>query len=145
MTMADKIVVLNKGNIEQVGSPLDLYHHPRNRFVAGFIGSPKMNFLGGGIAAANGCETIGIRPEHIDIVAPSQGGAAHDESLQGAAVISEHLGSDTFIHIRLTSGETVTVRQPGNVQITAGDALLLRPNKAHLHRFDANGVAIGTN
>jgi multiple sugar transport system ATP-binding protein len=145
MTMADKIVVLNKGNIEQVGSPLDLYHRPRNRFVAGFIGSPKMNFLGGKIAAAYGCDTIGIRPEHIDIDRPSQDASAREESLQGCAILSEHLGSDTFIHARLTSGETVTVRQPGNVPVAAGDALLLRPNKAHLHRFDANGVAIGTN
>src|SRR5207344_2530837 len=64
MTMADKIVVLNAGNIEQVGSPLDLYRTPKNLFVAGFIGSPKMNFIEGAEAAKHGAKIIGIRPEH---------------------------------------------------------------------------------
>ena len=66
MTMADKIVVLNAGRIEQVGSPLELYQSPRNQFVAGFIGSPKMNFVNGGNAQKYDAETIGVRPEHID-------------------------------------------------------------------------------
>ncbi|MFX8660827.1 sugar ABC transporter ATP-binding protein, partial [Acinetobacter baumannii] len=67
MTMADKIVVLNAGRIEQVGSPLDLYRHPANLFVAGFIGSPKMNFLNGAIAGQYGAHTIGVRPEHLTL------------------------------------------------------------------------------
>ncbi|MBL9057483.1 MAG: ABC transporter ATP-binding protein, partial [Rhodobacteraceae bacterium] len=67
MTMADKIVVLNAGRIEQVGSPLDLYRAPANLFVAGFIGSPKMNFITGAEAAKHGATTIGIRPEHVMI------------------------------------------------------------------------------
>ena len=67
MTMADKIVVLQAGNIEQVGSPLDLYNHPANAFVAGFIGSPRMNLLEGADAQAMGATTIGVRPEHLDI------------------------------------------------------------------------------
>ncbi|MEY4985078.1 MAG: hypothetical protein RIR62_3344, partial [Pseudomonadota bacterium] len=66
MTMADKIVVLNAGRIEQVGSPLDLYHRPANVFVAGFIGSPRMNLIGGAEAARHGAATIGVRPEHLD-------------------------------------------------------------------------------
>jgi multiple sugar transport system ATP-binding protein len=67
MTMADKIVVLNAGNIEQVGSPLELYRNPANLFVAGFIGSPKMNLLEGATAEKHGAKTIGARPEHIRI------------------------------------------------------------------------------
>lgn len=65
MTMADKIVVLNAGRIEQVGSPLELYRNPRNLFVAGFIGSPKMNFITGEIATGHGAHTLGVRPEHL--------------------------------------------------------------------------------
>ena len=67
MTMADKIVVLNAGNIEQVGSPMELYKTPKNLFVAGFIGSPKMNLIEGAPAAKHGAKTIGIRPEHLDV------------------------------------------------------------------------------
>src|SRR5690606_9702805 len=67
MTMADKIVVLNRGNIEQVGSPLDLYSRPRNLFVAGFIGSPKMNLIEGGFAISKDARTVGIRPEHFTL------------------------------------------------------------------------------
>ncbi|TIO38549.1 MAG: sugar ABC transporter ATP-binding protein, partial [Mesorhizobium sp.] len=67
MTMADKIVVLNAGNIEQVGSPMELYKTPKNLFVAGFIGSPKMNLIEGAPADKYGAKTIGIRPEHINI------------------------------------------------------------------------------
>ncbi len=67
MTMADSIVVLNSGRIEQVGSPLELYNRPTNLFVAGFIGSPKMNLIGGSIAAAHDATTIGVRPEHIQV------------------------------------------------------------------------------
>jgi multiple sugar transport system ATP-binding protein len=67
MTMADKIVVLNAGRVEQVGSPLELYNAPKNTFVAGFIGSPKMNLIEGPEAAKHGAATIGVRPEHLDI------------------------------------------------------------------------------
>ena len=67
MTMADKIVVLNAGNIEQVGSPMELYNTPKNLFVAGFIGSPKMNLIEGAPAAKHGAKTIGVRPEHMNI------------------------------------------------------------------------------
>lgn len=92
MTMADKIVVLRAGNIEQVGSPLTLYSQPRNLFVAGFIGSPKMNFIEGAEAAKHGAHTIGIRPEHIAV---TEG----EGTWSGVVGVSEHLGSDTFFHI----------------------------------------------
>src|SRR6056297_3524574 len=94
MTMADKIVVLRAGNIEQVGSPLDLYRAPRNLFVAGFIGSPKMNLIEGNAAQKYDAETIGIRPEHIDV--------SEDGPWQGTVGVAEHLGSDTFLHVHQT-------------------------------------------
>jgi len=109
MTMADKIVVLNAGRIEQVGSPLDLYKAPQNLFVAGFIGSPKMNFITGEAAAQHDAVTIGIRPEHI-AVSESQG------VWSGVIGVSEHLGSDTFFHVHDTGlAEKITVRVDGEV------------------------------
>ncbi|RMF34982.1 MAG: ABC transporter ATP-binding protein, partial [Alphaproteobacteria bacterium] len=109
MTMADKIVVLNAGVIEQVGSPLELYRAPRNLFVAGFIGSPRMNFLTGAEAAKHDAHTIGIRPEHIAV-------SASEGRWQGRAGVSEHLGSDTFIHVHVDGqAEPLTVRAGGDV------------------------------
>src|SRR5262249_41250184 len=93
MTMADKIVVLNAGNIEQYGSPLELYEHPANLFVAGFIGSPKMNFVSGEAAGEPGVATLGIRPEHLKIGKEGEGGWS------GTISVAEHLGSDTFLYV----------------------------------------------
>ncbi|RMD89815.1 MAG: ABC transporter ATP-binding protein [Alphaproteobacteria bacterium] len=136
MTMADKIVVLHAGRIEQVGSPLELYRTPRNLFVAGFIGSPKMNFIEGEEAAKHNAHTIGIRPEHIDVV--SEGGP-----WQGRVGVAEHLGSDTFFHVHDTGlAETITVRAPGEVDFGPGDTIQLSPRLEHLHRFDAQGMRI---
>ncbi|WP_434612689.1 ABC transporter ATP-binding protein [Tabrizicola sp. M-4] len=134
MTMADKIVVLNAGRIEQVGSPLELYHRPQNLFVAGFIGSPKMNFLDGEKAAKHGAATIGIRPEHIDITP--------DGPWQGTVGLTEHLGSDTFLKVTLDTGETLTVRASGEVALHHGDRIALAPQGAKIHRFDATGKAM---
>jgi multiple sugar transport system ATP-binding protein len=134
MTMADKIVVLRAGNIEQVGSPLDLYRNPRNLFVAGFIGSPKMNLIGGQIAAGHEATTIGIRPEHISV-------SAEDGDWHGTVGVSEHLGSDTFFHVTCEGiPEPVTVRVGGEVDLHYGDKVWLSPDPAHLHRFDAEGL-----
>jgi multiple sugar transport system ATP-binding protein len=133
MTMADKIVVLNAGNIEQVGSPLELYHHPRNLFVAGFIGSPKMNLIGGETAAPHKATTIGIRPEHI---------AVGPGPWSGTVALSEHLGSDTFLKVEVPILGTLTVRGSGEVTARAGDKISLAPDMTKLHRFDANGLAI---
>ena len=136
MTMADKIVVLRAGNIEQVGSPLELYRNPRNLFVAGFIGSPKMNLINGSIAAQHGAETIGIRPEHIS--ASSEGGEWH-----GKVSVSEHLGSDTFFHVTCDGiPEPVTVRVGGEVDLHYGDDIWLTPDPNHLHRFDTQGLRV---
>ena len=136
MTMADKIVVLRAGNIEQVGSPLELYRHPRNLFVAGFIGSPKMNLIEGSEAAKHGAHAIGIRPEHIDL-------ADADGAWQGRVGVAEHLGSDTFFHIHETGlAETVTVRAPGEVSFGHGDRIALKPRADQIHKFDAQGLRV---
>lgn len=136
MTMADKIVVLQAGVIEQVGTPLELYRTPRNIFVAGFIGSPKMNLIVGNEAAKYDVHTIGVRPEHIDVV--ESGG-----QWQGTVGVAEHLGSDTFFHIHNTGlTEMLTVRAIGDVSLTHGDTIHLTPRTGEIHRFDAGGLRI---
>ncbi|KAB2884441.1 MAG: ABC transporter ATP-binding protein [Albidovulum sp.] len=134
MTMADKIVVLNAGRIEQVGSPLELYRAPRNRFVAGFIGSPKMNFIEGAEAAQHGAAAVGIRPEHIAV-------STAEGLWRGTVGVSEHLGSDTFFHVNGTGlGEAITVRAGGEVDLHHGDAVWLTPEADKIHRFDRDGL-----
>ncbi|WP_171125477.1 MULTISPECIES: ABC transporter ATP-binding protein [unclassified Ruegeria] len=136
MTMADKIVVLQAGVIEQVGSPLDLYRTPRNLFVAGFIGSPKMNFIEGEVAAKHGAQTIGIRPEHITV-------SEAEGDWSGVVSVSEHLGSDTFFHVHETGlADTITVRADGEVGFRHGDRIHLTPRADVIHRFDAKGLRI---
>lgn len=136
MTMADKIVVLQDGRIEQVGSPLELYHTPKNKFVAGFIGSPKMNLIEGIEAKKLNASTIGIRPEHIKM--------SKTEGLwKGTVGVAEHLGSDTFIHIHNTGLlEMMTVRISGDVQVKHGEAIYLTPEKNKIHCFDVVGGRI---
>ncbi|WP_411891222.1 ABC transporter ATP-binding protein [Yoonia sp. SDW83-1] len=136
MTMADKIVVLQAGVIEQVGSPLELYRNPRNIFVAGFIGSPRMNFIEGPEAAGHNAHTIGIRPEHIEVSTT----AGHWEGTVGVA---ERLGSDTFIHIHGVPGcDPMTVRAGGDVAVKHGDTVYLTPDVTQIHKFDAEGLRI---
>jgi multiple sugar transport system ATP-binding protein len=137
MTMADKIVVLNAGRIEQYGSPLQLYEHPANIFVAGFIGSPKMNFVSGETAAEYGAATIGIRPEHLKI-------GKEGEGWPGTVSVAEHLGSDTFLYVDAGKLGTLTVRAIGEFSLKAGDRVWLSPDPARLHRFDKDGGVIGT-
>ena len=136
MTMADKIVVLNAGNIEQVGAPLELYSKPANLFVAGFIGSPRMNLLSNGAAAKYNATTIGIRPEHLAV-------ARDGGDWQGVVEIAEHLGSDTFLHVETDGFGRITARVPGEMNLRAGDRVALTPRPDQLHRFDASGKAIG--
>ena len=160
MTMADRIVVLNRGRVEQVGSPLELYHRPANLFVAGFIGSPKMNFfparvtgrpdrqlmlaLEGGETLAvpapptpppAGTEvTLGIRPEHLQLVP--------DGALSGRVDVVEHLGVETLLYVRTAAGTTLTARTDDLSRVRVGEtvALDLRPGRASL--FDATGAAL---
>ncbi len=134
MTMADKIVVLNAGRIEQVGSPMELYNHPKNTFVAGFIGSPKMNLIEGPEAAKHGATTIGIRPEHLEVV--SEGGWS------GVVGLSEHLGSDTFLKVTTDAVGTINVRAGGEVMLRHGDRVNLAPQANKIHRFGADGKAL---
>lgn len=162
MTLADKVVVLNGGRVEQVGSPLELYNHPANLFVAGFLGTPKMGFLRGTVGQVDGgvCEvqldaganlhlprlacgqsrgasvTLGVRPEHFNIVPAGQG------QLQVTADVSERLGSDTYCHVRTASGENLTIRVRGDFAPAYGQALELAFDTDHCHLFDAAGVAI---
>jgi multiple sugar transport system ATP-binding protein len=135
MTMADRIVVLNKGVIEQVGSPLELYNNPDSLFVAGFIGSPKMNFVTGNEAAKQKAHTIGIRPEHIDIV-EGKG------TWNGKIALAEHLGADSFLHIDADGAGRLVVRAPGEFRGKEGGAIALKPDMSRLHRFDDMGRVI---
>ncbi len=162
MTMADKIVVLNKGNIEQIGRPLDLYHHPRNRFVAGFIGSPAMNFLAGRISgiAESGVEvemdsgrrtrvrclppggaeigapvTLGIRPEALN--ADGSG----DSSISGTVYNVERLGGDTYLYLNGPEGKDITVHAPGDMVVAIGDAVNIGFNGDKCHLFQESGAA----
>ncbi len=137
MTMADKIVVLQAGRIEQVGSPMELYLRPKNAFVAGFIGSPRMNQFTGAVAAEYGAHTIGVRPEHLRISA--EGG-----TWKGRVGVSEHLGSDSFFYVEDTGlANTITVRADGEVNMRHGDTVWLTPVEDKIHRFDKAGDRIG--
>ncbi|WP_268796639.1 ABC transporter ATP-binding protein [Pseudomonas huanghezhanensis] len=163
MTLADKVVVLNGGKVEQVGSPLELYHHPANLFVAGFLGTPKMGFLKGNVSAVHstGCEvtldagttislplsnarqsvgdpvTLGIRPEHLELAKDG------DTQLSVIADVSERLGSDTYCHVRTQAGEMLTMRIRGDLASQYGETLNLHLDSAHCHLFDAQGQVIG--
>jgi multiple sugar transport system ATP-binding protein len=136
MTMADKIVVLQAGVIEQVGSPLELYHQPRNVFVAGFIGSPRMNIFSGDEAKKYDAATIGIRPEHLSV-------STTEGEWKGRVGVAEHLGSDTFIHVHDTGlDEMITARIAGDIAVSHGDIIYLTPQEEQIHRFDAKGLRI---
>ena len=135
MTMADRIVVLQAGRIEQVGSPIDLYERPDNLFVAGFIGSPKMNLISGQAAAELNATTIGVRPEHISVSMTSG-------RWTGEVKVAEHVGSDTFLYVTIDTIGDVTVRVVGEVGARAGSTVHLTPEPERIHRFDKDGKAI---
>jgi multiple sugar transport system ATP-binding protein len=160
MTLADKIVVLNAGNIEQAGSPLELYHHPVNLFVAGFIGSPKMNFLATQVrtAASDGVTvtlpggrdvrvpvaagtlrpgdkvTLGVRPEHLK--------PAADGELAGDVIVAERLGGETYLYIRSAGEPLFVVQADGDNPTRVHDrvAVGIAPETCHL--FGADGRSL---
>ena len=136
MTLADRIVVLQAGKVEQVGSPMELYERPGNIFVAGFIGSPKMNFITGAAAEKAKCKTLGVRPEHLEISAKSSAGA-----IGGIAEYTEILGSDSFIYVKTDHG-LVTARETGKTAVAKGGKVYLKPMDGMIHRFDDNGKRI---
>jgi ABC-type sugar transport system ATPase subunit len=161
MTMADRIVVLRAGRVEQVGTPLELYNAPANRFVAGFIGSPQMNFLGARVAAGGGSGlrvaldamppvvasaaagadaaqapaqrvVVGIRPEHV-VIGPADGA-----SLPLTVEIEriEQLGPAAFLYCTLEGGERLTVHSPGQVTLRRGERIDVTLPLARTHVFD---------
>ena len=136
MTMADKIVVLKDGVIEQVGSPLELYRQPRNLFVAGFIGSPKMNLIDSAEAQQFDAHCMGIRPEHINV-------STESGLWRGTVGVAEHLGSDTFFHVHVDAlTNPITVRAGGDLEIMRGSNVFLTPDNNRIHRFDEQGSRI---
>jgi multiple sugar transport system ATP-binding protein len=128
MTMADKIVVLNAGRIEQIGSPMELYERPASPFVAGFIGSPRMNLFEGEIAAQMGCSTYGIRPEHLML-------SSTEGRWSGQVRHIERLGADTIVHIDTKELGTLVARAPGDIAIGVGDAVHASPIPGKEHCF----------
>ena len=161
MTMADKIVVLQAGVIEQAGSPLELYHHPRNLFVAGFIGSPKMNFLPAKVTAVDGAGatvqliggstitvpvqpgrlkagdavTLGVRPEHLR---PGEVG-----EISGEVMVVERLGGETFLYTQLAGGgEMLVIQADGEIPTRVHDRIAVKLDPATCHLFDAQGLAV---
>jgi multiple sugar transport system ATP-binding protein len=151
MTMADQIVVMHDGRIEQTGSPLELYDRPANRFVAGFIGSPSMNFIDGtqkdgALVAANGARlpvagaqaandgramVYGIRPEHLDLVEGNDGG------FEAEVVVIEPTGSETQLFARLGEQEIVAIFRERH-DFAPGQKIRLKPRAPVAHLFDAS-------
>ena len=127
MTMADRIVVLQAGKVMQVGTPMELYENPNSVFVAGFIGSPKMNFITGAPAEKLKAKTIGVRPEHFEF-------SATMTDIAGTLDYTEILGSDSFLYVTTPTG-MLTVRQPGRTEYKTGQKLNLKPIAQHVHRF----------
>jgi multiple sugar transport system ATP-binding protein len=136
MTMADKIVVLDKGAVAQVGSPLELYNRPNGLFVARFIGSPTMNLATGASASKRGATTIGIRPEHLDMSTTAGEWPARVR-------LAEHLGSDTFVYAEVEGGGQMTVRVEGEASLRTGDRIFLTPQEDRVHKFDKDGLRLG--
>lgn len=158
MTLGDKIVVMNKGRVEQYGTPLELYQHPETQYVAGFIGSPKMNFLKGRVIRidddhievklADGTQThayveghpveigdqvtLGVRPEHI---AEGNGEATH---LSGEVTLVEQLGEASYIYMTLANDEEIIVRAHGDSTTTIGEQIDVCFNPHSAHVFDRN-------
>jgi multiple sugar transport system ATP-binding protein len=162
MTMADKIVVLNSGVIEQVGAPLELYNTPRNRFVAGFIGSPKMNFLEARLAGGEGAAatlevggltltlprplreaprndklSFGVRPEHIST--REEGGIRLGEV---RVDLVEQLGDSTMIYATTGQGQPLTIAMEGQQRLANGSTVTAYFDPAHYHVFGEDGMAL---
>ncbi len=135
MTLADEIVVLNGGRIEQVGAPADLYNRPETEFVATFLGAPAMNLIRGAAAERFGAETIGIRPEHLSIAANTTGWSGIVQHL-------EFLGVDTVVHVQTSDVGKLVVRVPGQAAYLPGSELRITHNPSDVHRF-RKGKRIG--
>ncbi|MBE7638192.1 sn-glycerol-3-phosphate ABC transporter ATP-binding protein UgpC [Sneathiella sp. P13V-1] len=154
MTLGHRLMVLNAGNVEQLGTPLELYDKPASLFVAGFIGSPAMNILDANISADGGQVTLadgtaipvgnggvkgyenkavklGIRPEHLEM------SGDNDKSVPLTVTLVEHLGADTLLHGHFGNDKTdLTLRQSGTHLVKAGDVLPITITRDHIHLFD---------
>ncbi|MDE3010324.1 MAG: ABC transporter ATP-binding protein [Pseudomonadota bacterium] len=141
MTLADRVVVLRDGNIEQVGTPLELYDRPANRFVAQFIGTPQMNVvpveelpeLAGTVGVHAG--SLGLRPEHVAMAEDGQG------ALPATVELVEALGNETLVYARLASGSQLVCKQNARTRARVGDRVGLRLDAGHVHIFDTAGQA----
>ena len=169
MTLADKIVLLRAGpdvarlgSVAQVGTPLELYYRPQNRFVAGFIGSPQMNFLPATVAAASAAGiaitlasgetlqvardgsaltpgqplTLGVRPEHLEALAGS------GQAIRRKVMLVERLGEQTYLHLEQAGGDALLAKWPGNAAVTVGAEVALGIAPGCCHLFTADGEAV---
>lgn len=143
MTLADKIVVLRAGKIEQIGTPKELYERPINTFVAGFIGSPRMNFIPRAVLEVmptlasqmpSAATIVGIRPEHLHVKTAS----ASAEGLALTIAQAEYMGATSLLQGALADGTKIEVMQQHSVPVTRGDVVTLVIDSAKLHSFDAN-------
>jgi multiple sugar transport system ATP-binding protein len=135
MTLANRIVVMNAGRIEQVGTPMELYNKPANQFVAGFIGSPQMNFIDASRIGLSGAETLGIRPEHITL-------DRERGDWKGKVIHLEHLGADSNIYLDVENAGLITVRENGEARYKVDDTLFLTPHAGRRIFFGADGATI---
>lgn len=135
MTMADRIVVLKDGVVQQVGTPMELYDNPKTEFVARFIGSPEMNFFTGKHAEPFGATTIGVRPEHLEIV-------AGDGVWHGKVVHFENLGPDSFVYLDIGQSKPITLREGGKSAQRVGETVSFSPRGKQYYRFDVNGLPL---
>ncbi len=132
MTLADRIVVLRSGRVEQVGTPLELYNTPANRFVAGFIGAPHMNFLPASFFPGSAGSVIGIRPQHLHR-APN--------GIAAQVTLVEALGSETVVHAEAEGQKLIAVLQ-GQQQLKPAEPITFGYDPANLHAFDENGIRL---
>jgi len=162
MTLADRIAVMSMGYLQQYGTPMEVYRRPRNKFVAGFIGSPAMNFVPGKLVRADGglrfeghgvslvlppahaacCEsavdgevTLGLRPQQLHSAQEGEAVVANGEITH-----TEHMGFEAFAHTRLAEGLTLVVRLPGDRVHSVGDRLKVGVDEAQFHIFDKDGL-----
>jgi multiple sugar transport system ATP-binding protein len=161
MTMADKIVVLSAGNIEQVGAPLELYNKPRNKFVAGFLGSPKMNFVEGTVASLDGGATVNVSGSHFKLrqalpdykvgdkvtfgIRPEHMGLTEDAGVKLADLrvdLVEQLGDATMVYASTMRGQPLTIALEGQRQIATGTMVPTYVDPARYHIFGPDGLAL---
>ena len=134
MTLADRIVVLRAGKVEQVGAPMELYNNPANTFVAGFIGSPQMNFLRAG-ALGMRSDTMGVRPEHIAI-------ARDAGQIAGTVSHVEKLGGETLVYTNTPDQGLLTVRLFGEHDFAVDESVFVTPDLSRAFHFDAEGARL---